>query len=60
MSHDQIAISLRQRGVEPNLVAAFMRELQGVHGIISLPGAGSTKPFPFCRGGKQGGVDTPD
>ena len=37
-----------------------MRELSFMMARISLPNAGSSSWFSFRKGGKQGGVETPD
>eukprot|EP00973_Karenia_brevis_P026651 3676558-Karenia_brevis.AAC.1 len=48
------------RGLPASLVAVLMREVSDMKAILSIPGAGDTYPFEFQRGGKQGGVETPD
>ncbi len=60
MHHSVIAESLTARGIHPQLVANFIRELFDVNAIISVPRAGETPPFPFTKGGRQGGTETPD
>ena len=37
-----------------------MQELAGLQGFMVLPNVGATPRFDFGRGGKQGGVETPD
>ena len=60
MQHAHIALALEKRGVDPGLVAANLRELSGIQDYITLPGVGDSAPFLYTRGGKQGGVETPD
>ena len=60
MRHSDIASTLCNRGVKAYLVAGMMRELTGLHAFMSLPAAGVTRPFDYSKGGKQGGVETPD
>ena len=60
MDHGLIARALRWRGVHPGTIFNIMRELSFVEARMSLPGCDPTEYFKFLRGGKQGGVDTPD
>eukprot|EP00973_Karenia_brevis_P080409 11156658-Karenia_brevis.AAC.1 len=60
MHHEHIGQALQSRGTSPGLTAAHLRELSGLRAYISLPGAGSSHSFLYNRGGKQGGVETPD
>ena len=60
MSHDLIYSAMIGRGASYNDVGLHMRELTGMRGQISLPHVGGTKLFNFTRGGKQGGIETPD
>ena len=60
LSHDALGRSLQNSGIHPELVACLLRELVGCSAAITLPGAGRSKTFPFQRGGKQVGVETPD
>ena len=41
------------------LQAILLRELCGLNAVVSLPGAGTTDPFFYNKGGKQRGVETP-
>ena len=60
MGHELISNALSSRGCPDHLTCRFVWELTGIHAVITLPGAGTTEPFEFNRGGKQGGVETPD
>lgn len=60
MHHEHIAESMSQRGVSAGVTAAHLRELTGLHAFITLPGVGDTQKFCYSRGGKQGGLETPD
>ena len=60
MEHEHVATALLARGASPLLVAAHMRELAGLRATMSIAGAGETLPFAYSKGGKQGGVETPD
>ena len=60
MDHELLVKGLLGRGLHPESVACLLRELSGMHADITIPGAGSTPRFPLERGGKQGGVETPD
>ncbi len=59
MLHSNIGNALRRRGASDGDCAVLMRELTGLQAVISLAGVGTTPPFPYSRGGKQGGVETP-
>ena len=60
LEHEPISACLLEMGMHPANVLSLMQELAGVKGRISILGAGTSEQFPFCKGGKQGGVDTPD
>ena len=60
MRHDVIHTALHRRGLSSHIIAVMMRELSGLKAVVSLPTAGTTEPFNYDRGGKQGGVETPD
>ena len=60
MPHELIGSSMLASGAHPHLVGLHMQELTGMQAYINLPGAGPTSTFDFWRGGKQGGVETPD
>ena len=60
MTHSSICKCLLRRGMHPQLVRAILREVSGMSGKVFLPGAGLSEPCPFQRGGKQGGVETPE
>ena len=60
MSHDVIADALLARGCSPQLACVCLRELTGIQAVATLPGAGTTQPFAFEKGGKQGGAETPE
>lgn len=58
--HDKIRSCLLARGVSLGVVAAILQELTFLEGVMQVPGAGETEYFPFTKGGRQGGVETPD
>ena len=60
MPHDAICSVMVGRGVSYNDVGLHLRELSGLRGQIRLPYVGGTSFFDFNRGGKQGGIETPD
>ena len=60
MQHELIATALQARGAAPSIVAAHLRELTGLNAVMTIPNAGDTNSFPYSKGGKQGGVETPD
>ena len=60
MPHGLIRESLLARGVSPQVAGLHVRELTGMHAYIRLPHAGQTVLFPYTKGGKQGGIETPD
>ena len=60
MSHDVIVDALLARGCSPQLACVCLRELTGIQAVATLPGAGTTQPFVFEKGGKQGGAETPE
>ena len=60
MQHAVVAHSLKRRGMSNGTVARILQELYDLQGILTVPGAGDTKPFPYTLGGKQGAVETPD
>ncbi len=57
MPHKLVKDALLVRGVSAHCTGLHMRE---VIGMQVLPYAGQTPLFPFGKGGKQGGVETPD
>ena len=60
MGHHLICETLLSRGVKPLNVGLHIRELTGMQAFIELPHVGKTDLFDFSRGGKQGGIETPD
>lgn len=54
MSRDLMADALIARGCTPQLACVFLRELTGIQAVYTLPGAGTTEPFAFEKGAKQG------
>eukprot|EP00959_Pyramimonas_sp_CCMP1952_P426769 8938382-Pyramimonas_sp.AAC.1 len=52
--------SLLSRGVGKRDTALLMHELHQIRATISLPLTEVSAPVDFQRGGKQGGVETPD
>ena len=51
---------MHRRGLRPRAIMNLMQELSGFRAKMSIPGDGETDIFEFSRGGKQGGVETPD
>ena len=47
-------------GASAQITAMLMRELTGKRTVMTLPSAGTTRPFDFTIGRKQGGVETPE
>ena len=60
MDHDMCVESYIRRGSGFGYAYLLARELTAVQGRMRVPGAETSLPFDFQRGGKQGGVDTPD
>ena len=60
MPHQLVCDSLLARGVRAIDVGLHIQELTDVEACISIPFVGSIDLFPFHKGGKQGGVATPD
>jgi len=60
MVHASMQSALLGRGAHPNLVRAVMREVSHMLCTIQIAGAGTSDDFPLERGGKQGGVETPE
>ena len=60
MNHEVVVKALQSSGMKTDMILSLMAELSGCTARISIPGAGSSDDFPLERGGKQGGVETPD
>ena len=60
MLHSVLESALNARGAHPILIFNILRELTQIQARMVLPGCDPTELFDFLRGGKQGGVDTPD
>ncbi|CAK0827067.1 unnamed protein product, partial [Prorocentrum cordatum] len=60
MDHDVLTQSLLHMGASHGMVGLLLQELHGLRGRFAIPGAGDTEFFNYERGGKQGGVETPD
>ena len=60
MRHDPVSQTFASRGAHPTVVAAVLREMSGMLGTLSLPGMEASEEFDMQRGGKQGGVETPE
>ena len=58
MQHAVVAHSLKRRGISNGTIARILQELYDLQGILTVPGAGDTKPFPYTLGCKQGAVET--
>eukprot|EP00959_Pyramimonas_sp_CCMP1952_P450125 9425033-Pyramimonas_sp.AAC.1 len=60
MRHGRLSQALLARVVHPRMAAALLRELSNMRCNIALPGADPCERFPLEKGGKQGGVETPE
>ena len=60
MPHELIWDSMLARGVSTQVAALHLRELSGMDTYMTLPIAGRTAAFLLTKGGKQGGIETPD
>ena len=60
MRHGILERAMRQRGIHPLTIHNVLRELSELQARINIQGCEVTDPFPFTKGGKQGGNDTPD
>ena len=60
MKHQALDVAMQNRGLSITSRLALLRELFGKTAFLNIPAAGSSKTFPFLRGGKQGGVETSD
>ena len=60
MDHDFLLTAMLRRGAGPGYTALLARELTNIEGIMRIDGANPSLPFDFQRGGKQGGIETPD
>ena len=60
MEHEHMQDALLGRSLHPQLVQALMREISSLSCRIEITGAGQSDTFSLERGGKQGGVETPD
>ena len=58
--HDDIGKALFAKGVSTSGIRAELRELEGVHIVVEMPGGISSSPVPLLKAGIQGGVRTPD
>eukprot|EP00974_Lingulodinium_polyedra_P004278 402124-Lingulodinium_polyedra.AAC.1 len=57
--HACIAEALYARGCPAIIISAIMRELFNLQAYLQVNGVGDGNVFPFSRGGRQGGVETP-
>ena len=60
MGHGLMRDSMLARGVNALDVGLHIREFSTLHAYIELPCVGRTELFDFTKGGKQGGIETPD
>ena len=60
MSHGSVEAALSGRGLNAHMIGNLMREISGFGAKTTLPNAASCPWFSFSKGGKQGGVETPD
>ena len=60
MNHGSMEKSLLGRGCHPVMARALLREVSGMSCNIEINGAGISETFPLERGGKQGGIETPE
>ena len=54
MRHDVIYDSLVGQGVSMDLAAAILRELSFLKANITVPGMGTSREFPYEKGGRRG------
>ena len=59
MEHSEICKGMHMRGISSHMCAAVLRDLQGIHLKMDIPGAGTTDEFDMEKGGIQGGSATP-
>ena len=59
MSHGEIVLTLRRRGVHPYLIGAVEAEYRFLIGRVILADADVSEQLAFLRGGRQGGIETP-
>eukprot|EP00973_Karenia_brevis_P077259 10732218-Karenia_brevis.AAC.1 len=60
MQHDQITDSLLSLGIHPLLVHALLREYCQLKARVKIADADFSNFFSFRKGGRQGGVETPE
>ena len=60
MPHALISRSMLARGVSPQMTGLHIRELTAMNAYIWLLHCGKTEMFQYTKGGKQGGIETPD
>ena len=60
MNHQVLRQALQKSGMPTDMVYNLMRALSRKTACINLSGAGRSGDFRLLRGGKQGGIETPD
>ena len=60
MCHRTVDAAMAAKGVPINVRIAVLQGLFSKRAHIRLPSVGCSVEFPFLRGGKQGGAETPD
>eukprot|EP00973_Karenia_brevis_P057731 8030581-Karenia_brevis.AAC.1 len=48
------------QGIHPVLAKAIVLEYTNLHASVTVADAPCSRYFPFQRGGRQGGVETPE
>ena len=60
MRFDDLVWALQSRNVDPWTTRAILREYLDLKARVSIADSGSSSFFSYRRGGRQGGVETPD
>ena len=59
ISHMLMPTALHKRGIPVTLINALMQEMCALEADMTVYGVGTTNAFPYERGGRQGGKETP-
>ena len=60
IDHLELKRALTKTGMPIHLIVNLMRAISGKQAVIKIPYPGRSEPFEIEKGGKQGGVETPD
>ena len=58
--HGLLDQALRARRVHPTLARALLQEYQDLRARVSVGDSGPSDWFPYTKGGRQGGAETPE